>query len=90
MNRWRVGEDRGSKETDGCPLTDEVVLLIQHHMADVMMKVAMLLQIPLHCSLEELNKVQLTVKLREENTKMSHCLNGFLNKRFLFLEIRLQ
>jgi hypothetical protein len=20
MNRWRVGEDRGSKETDGCPL----------------------------------------------------------------------
>jgi hypothetical protein len=21
MNRWRVGEDRGSKETDGCPLT---------------------------------------------------------------------
>jgi hypothetical protein len=23
MNRWRVGEDRGSKETDGCPLTIE-------------------------------------------------------------------
>jgi hypothetical protein len=21
MNRWRVGEDRGNKETDGCPLT---------------------------------------------------------------------
>jgi hypothetical protein len=21
MNRWRVGEDRRSKETDGCPLT---------------------------------------------------------------------
>jgi hypothetical protein len=21
MNRWRVGEDMGSKETDGCPLT---------------------------------------------------------------------
>jgi hypothetical protein len=21
MNRWRVGEDRGSKETDGYPLT---------------------------------------------------------------------
>jgi hypothetical protein len=21
MNRWRVGEDRGSKEIDGCPLT---------------------------------------------------------------------
>jgi hypothetical protein len=21
MNRWKVGEDRGSKETDGCPLT---------------------------------------------------------------------
>jgi hypothetical protein len=23
MNRWRVGEDRGSKKTDGCPLTPE-------------------------------------------------------------------
>jgi hypothetical protein len=22
MNRWRVGEDRGSKETNGCPLTE--------------------------------------------------------------------
>jgi hypothetical protein len=22
MNKGRVGEDRGSKETDGCPLTD--------------------------------------------------------------------
>jgi hypothetical protein len=22
MNRWRVGEDTGSKETDGCPLTE--------------------------------------------------------------------
>jgi hypothetical protein len=21
MNIWRVGEDRGSKEMDGCPLT---------------------------------------------------------------------
>jgi hypothetical protein len=21
MNRWRVGEDRGSKEMDRCPLT---------------------------------------------------------------------
>jgi hypothetical protein len=21
MNRWRVGEDRGGKETDRCPLT---------------------------------------------------------------------
>jgi hypothetical protein len=21
MNRWRVGENRGSKEMDGCPLT---------------------------------------------------------------------
>jgi hypothetical protein len=24
MDRGRVGEDRGSKETDGCPLTDSV------------------------------------------------------------------
>jgi hypothetical protein len=28
MNRWRVGEDRGSKETDGCPLTLEGYLHI--------------------------------------------------------------
>jgi hypothetical protein len=24
MNRWRVGEDMGSKETDGCPLTNSL------------------------------------------------------------------
>jgi hypothetical protein len=24
MNKGRVGEDRGSKETDGCPLTESV------------------------------------------------------------------
>jgi hypothetical protein len=24
MNRRRVGEERGGKETDGCPLTDSV------------------------------------------------------------------
>jgi hypothetical protein len=28
MNRWRVGEDRGSKETDGCPLTDQFKVAI--------------------------------------------------------------
>jgi hypothetical protein len=35
MNRWRVGEDRGSKEKDRCPLTvgvtgevDEVLELV--------------------------------------------------------------
>jgi hypothetical protein len=28
MNRWRVGEDRGSKETDGCPLTLMRVLIV--------------------------------------------------------------
>src|ERR1700722_20888221 len=50
----------------------------------------MLPQILLHCSPEELNEVQLTVKLWEENTKMSCSLNSFLNKRFLFLEIGLQ
>jgi hypothetical protein len=25
MNRWRVGEDRGSKEKDSCPLTSKVM-----------------------------------------------------------------
>jgi hypothetical protein len=24
MNRWRVGEDRGSKEKDRCPLTSAI------------------------------------------------------------------
>jgi hypothetical protein len=24
MNMWRVGEDMGSKETDGCPLTGTI------------------------------------------------------------------
>jgi hypothetical protein len=34
MNRWRVGEDRGSKEMDGCPLTvgDIVVIANQTKM----------------------------------------------------------
>jgi hypothetical protein len=27
MDRGRVGEDRGSKETDGCPLTIFIYLL---------------------------------------------------------------
>jgi hypothetical protein len=27
MDRGRVGEDRGSKETDGCPLTDKATHL---------------------------------------------------------------
>jgi hypothetical protein len=32
MNRWRVGEDRGSKETDGCPLTvHDFILLFRCH-----------------------------------------------------------
>jgi hypothetical protein len=26
MNRWRVREDRGSKEKDQCPLTEDVQL----------------------------------------------------------------
>jgi hypothetical protein len=33
MNRGRVGEERGGKETDGCPLTDateEVSLYVSH------------------------------------------------------------
>jgi hypothetical protein len=38
MNRWRVGEDRGSKETDGSPLThmtlDEEDGFIQRIMAN--------------------------------------------------------
>jgi hypothetical protein len=28
MNRGRVGEDRGSKEMDGCPLTIPLLVLI--------------------------------------------------------------
>jgi hypothetical protein len=29
MDRGRVGEDRGSKETDGCPLTERASKVIQ-------------------------------------------------------------
>jgi hypothetical protein len=29
MNRWRVGEDRGSKETGGCPLTGMILKMIR-------------------------------------------------------------
>jgi hypothetical protein len=31
MNMWRVGEDMGSKETDGCPLTDPQHQDAHHH-----------------------------------------------------------
>jgi hypothetical protein len=34
MNRWRVGEDIGSKETDGCPLTDDCVFMTMVHPVD--------------------------------------------------------
>jgi hypothetical protein len=30
MNRWRVEEDRRSKEMDGCPLTD-IILCYKNH-----------------------------------------------------------
>ena len=60
------------------------------HPQPIISIITMLPQILLHCSPGELNEVQLTVKFWGENTKMSHCLNGFLNKIFLFLEIRLQ
>jgi hypothetical protein len=32
MNRRRVGEDRGSKETDGCPLTGSDWVTYKQHM----------------------------------------------------------
>jgi hypothetical protein len=35
MDRGRVGEDRGSKETDGCPLT--AMILILYYFLDVVM-----------------------------------------------------
>jgi hypothetical protein len=37
MDRGRVGEDRGSKETDGCPLTGGLVLpfLLYHMYSDL-------------------------------------------------------
>jgi hypothetical protein len=34
MNRWRVGEDRGSKEMNGCPLT----ITIDNEIANVEVK----------------------------------------------------
>jgi hypothetical protein len=32
MNRWRVGEDMGSKEIDGCPLTVVVHPAVQYRL----------------------------------------------------------
>jgi hypothetical protein len=30
MNKGRVGEDRGSKEMDGCPLTEVVKIAVEY------------------------------------------------------------
>jgi hypothetical protein len=40
MNRGRVGEERGSKETDGCPLTGGRVALLQGWMKGLVEGVA--------------------------------------------------
>jgi hypothetical protein len=37
MDRGRVGEDRGSKETDGCPLTG---VIISHNKVEMNLGVA--------------------------------------------------
>jgi hypothetical protein len=38
MNRWRVGEDRGSKEMDGCPLTTSKIYSIAFKVLSVVFK----------------------------------------------------
>jgi hypothetical protein len=38
MNRWRVGEDRGSKEMDGCPLT--LIIYAEYLLFPVTLKIA--------------------------------------------------
>jgi hypothetical protein len=45
MNRWRVGEDRGSKETDRCPLTPYLLHTPSH---DTRHTPAHSILIPLH------------------------------------------
>jgi hypothetical protein len=47
-------------------------------------------KILLYYSPEELNEVQLTVKLWKEDTKMPSFFNHLLDKRFLLTEIRLK
>ena len=38
---------------------------------------------------KELNEVQFTMELQQEQTQMAGCFNGFLNKRLLFSKVRL-
>ena len=42
-----------------------------------------------YCTPEELNKVELTVKLWKQDAQVTGILNNFLHKRFLFKKIRL-
>ena len=50
----------------------------------------MLLEVPLHCSPKELNKVELTVIFGEHNAEMTGSFNCLMHERLLFLKIWLQ
>ena len=52
--------------------------------------VAVFVEIFLHCSTKELNKVELTVVFREHDAEMASSFNGLMHKGFLFLKMWLQ
>ena len=47
--------------------------------------ITVLPQVLLDCTLKELNKVEFTVKLGQEDTQMPSCFNDFLNTGFLLI-----
>jgi hypothetical protein len=50
----------------------------------------MFLEVPFHCPPKELNEVEFTMKLREEDGQVTGFLNYFLNKRLLLLKVGLK
>jgi hypothetical protein len=47
-------------------------------------------EVPFHCPPKELNEVEFTMKLREEDGQVTGFLNYFLNKRLLLLKVGLK
>jgi hypothetical protein len=48
------------------------------------------LEVPLHSTPKELNEVEFTMKLWEENREVASFFDHFLNKILLFLKVRLK
>jgi hypothetical protein len=72
MNRWRVEEDRGSKETDGCPLTD-IILCYKNHSEHTQLAVTHLGKQSLILGYNWLCNHNLEINWQTKDVKMSHC-----------------